>query len=104
MNQYLLLVSVHLKEEYMARKKKEDLGCFCDFNYQNTMEEQAQILLYSNELQRTAEAVGKRKQTRAEKQVTGMKTIFRIIYPVNEFSSYRDRGKQKDKKSLVFCC
>lgn len=28
MNQYLLLVSVHLKEEYVARKKKEDLGCF----------------------------------------------------------------------------
>lgn len=103
MNQYLLLVSVHLKEEYVARKKKEDLGCFVIFNYQNTTEGHGQIPLYSNELQKTAEAIGKRKQTRAEKQVTGMKTIFRITCPVNEFNSYRDRGKPKDKKPLFFC-
>lgn len=102
MNQYLLLVSVHLKEEYVARKKERGLGLFRDFIYQKTAEEHAQIPLYSNELQKTAEAVGERKQTRAEKQVTGMKTIFRITYPVNEFNSHRDRGKPKGKKSSVF--
>ena len=69
MNQYLLLVLVHLKEEYEARKKKEDLGWFLIYIYQNTAEERAQILLHSNALWKTAEAVGerKRKPTRAEK-------------------------------------
>lgn len=102
MNQYLLLVSVHLKEEYVARTKKEDLGCFVIINYQNTTEGHAQIPLYSKELQQRAEAVGEGKKTRAEKQVTGMKTVFRITYPVNEFNSYRDRGKPKDKKTSGF--
>ena len=69
MIQYLLLVSVHLKEEYEARKKKDILGWFLICVYQNTAEEHAQIPLYSNELWKTAEAVGerKRKPTRAEK-------------------------------------
>lgn len=84
------------KGRLCGQKKERGLGVFCDFNYQNTIEEHAQILLYSNELQKTAEAVGERKQTRAEKQVTGMKTIFRITYPVNEFNSYRDRRKPED--------
>lgn len=71
------------KGRMCGQKKERGLGLFCDFNYQNTTEEHAQIPLYSNELQKTAETVGERKQTRAKKQVTGMKTIFRITYPVN---------------------
>lgn len=45
MSQYLLLVSVHLKEECEARKKKEDLGWFLICLYQNIAEEYIQIPL-----------------------------------------------------------
>jgi len=109
MSKYLLLVSVHLKEEYEARKKKEDLGWFLICIYQNTSEEHAQIPLDSNELWETAEAVGerRRKPARAEKfsyrnenyfqyqsSING-KTISRVRYPVDEFYSYRGQGKTK---------
>ena len=45
MSQYLLLVSVHLKEECEARKKKEDLGWFLICLNQNISEEHIQIPL-----------------------------------------------------------
>lgn len=63
---YLL---VHLKEEYEARKNKEDSGWFLIWVCQNTADEHARILLYSDELWKISEVVGvrKRKPTRAEK-------------------------------------
>lgn len=107
MNQYLLLVSVHLKEEYEARKKKEDLGWFLICVYKNTAEEHAQIPLYSNELWKTAEAVGERGSQQGQRsksrnenyfqyqsRING-KTISRIRYPVNELYSYRGQVKTK---------